>query len=62
MTNPGKRKDKLYGDLELLRNSVAKEDKFLVLCDFSARVGTVHQKGLSEGTESETATAMDTCF
>ena len=43
MTNSDETKDKFYEDLGSLVNSFPKEDKFLVLSDFSVRVETDHK-------------------
>ena len=64
MTNSDETKDTFCKDLESLLNSVPKEDKWLVLGDFSARVGTAHKtwEGIIGRNRVGTATAMDTYF
>ena len=43
MTDSDKVKEKFYEDLETLIVNVPKEDKLIILNDFSARVGSDYQ-------------------
>ena len=43
MTNPDEVKEKFYEDLNSAISSVPKQDKFLILGDFNARVGQDHK-------------------
>ena len=43
MTNPDEVKDKFYDDLDSMISAAPRTDKLILLGDFNARVGTVHQ-------------------
>ena len=43
MTNPDEVKNKFYDDLDSLISTAPRTDKFILLGDFNARVGTDHQ-------------------
>ena len=43
MTDPDEVKDKFYDDLDSLISAAPRTDKFILLGDFNARVGTDHQ-------------------
>ena len=43
MTNPDEVKDKFYDDLDSVISATPRTDKFILLGDFTARVGTDHQ-------------------
>ena len=48
MTSPDEAKDRFYDDLDSVISAAARTDKFILLGDFNAGVGTDHQtwKGL----------------
>ena len=43
MTNPDEVKDKIYDDLDSVISAISRTDKFMLLGNFNARVGTDHQ-------------------